>query len=101
MLRYLQSFQKAFFSHQLNSKNNSPVLLFKTYLGVETVFRRLLQRMARMDMVSKLKTLDQLLQILMLCLTKSPIFKNSRVVLPGENRLIFFLHNSTGSLLYG
>ena len=25
------------------------------------------------------------------------MFKNSRVVLPGENRLIFFLHNSTGS----
>ena len=72
MLRYLQSFQKDFFSHQLNSKNNGPVLLFKTYLGVETVFCRLLQRMARMDMVSKLKTLAQLLQVLMLCLPKSP-----------------------------
>ena len=57
MLRYLQSFQKAFFSHQLNSKNNGPVLLFKTYLRIETVFCRLLQRVARMDMGSKLKTL--------------------------------------------
>ena len=57
-------FSKSFFSHQLNSKNNGPVLLFKTYLGIQTVFCRLLQRMARMDIDSKLKTLAQPLQVL-------------------------------------
>ena len=57
-------FSKSFFSHQLNSKNNGPVLLYKTYLGIKTVFCRLLQRMARMDINSKLKTLAQPLQVL-------------------------------------
>ena len=32
------------------SKNNGPVLLFKTYLGTETVSCRLLLRMTKIDM---------------------------------------------------
>ena len=38
--------------HQLNSKNNSPVLFFKTiifFVGIETVSGRPLLRMSRMD----------------------------------------------------
>ena len=41
---------KHFVSHHLISKENGPVLLFKTIFCFENVSCRLLQRMARMDM---------------------------------------------------
>ena len=37
------------FLQQLNSKNNGPVFLFETILGILTFFCLLLQQMARMD----------------------------------------------------
>ena len=37
------------FLQQLNSKNNGPVFLFETILGILTVFCLLLQQVARMD----------------------------------------------------
>ena len=57
---------------QLDSKYDSPVLLLRLYVGIETISRCLLIWMARMDMDSNLKKLGQLFQVLMVCLQKSP-----------------------------
>ena len=43
---------------------------FMVYLGIETVFCRLLQGMARMDMDLNLEKLAQLFHVSMLCLQK-------------------------------
>ena len=43
----------------------------RLYLGIETVSRRLLRRMARMDMDWNMKKLGQLFQVFMLCLQKN------------------------------
>ena len=56
----------------MNFKNNGPVLLFKTTIGIQTVSYHLFLRMAKMDMDWKLKKLGKLIHILMLCLQKSP-----------------------------
>ena len=42
----------------------------RLYLGIETVSRRLLRRMARMDMDWNMKKLGQLFQVFMLSLQK-------------------------------
>ena len=62
-------------SHQLNSKNNGPVSLFKTIFMYWHCF---LQRMAKMEMDWNLEKLGQLFQVLMqqLYLQKSPKYYN-------------------------
>ena len=77
-------------SHQLISKNNGPVLLFKI------IFRHLncfLSSVATDDKDGhrlKLEKLGQLFQVLMLCLQKKITKKLSWLVFPDKICLIYF-----------
>ena len=53
------------FSHQLDSKNNSPVLLLKTAIRYDNFFRSSLLQMARIEMDLNLKKLGYLFQVVL------------------------------------
>ena len=48
-VRLIATYFKSFYLHQLNSKSNGPVLLLRQYLGIETVFCRLLKQMVKIN----------------------------------------------------
>ena len=54
-VRLFATYFKSFYLHQLNSKSNGPVLLLRQYLGIETVFCRLLKQMVKVNMDTREK----------------------------------------------
>ena len=54
-VRLFATYFKSLYLHQLNSKSNGPVLLLRQYLGIETVFCRLLKQMVKVNMDSREK----------------------------------------------
>ena len=54
-VRLFSTYFKSLYLHQLNSKSNGLVLLLRQYLGIETVFCRLLKQMVKVNMDSREK----------------------------------------------